>query len=225
MLWCSRCKPRTSCYNCVDLSGVIPVIPVGTPGAVWYLYSVKPASSHWFKSFQGLEAVKLLIFFPLLYWLLCHLPAVTFSPRLLTLSLLPLWSPSLSRCSLWCVCIATVLGNSSQVAPFLSKFSLLYSPTSILLCNSPPANVVGLHREISWCWIIWSSLVTEKSPSKRQLSRALSFSDLAAGGACWVESWCWHVLSLLEKSRLSSYLAQTKLLHLMWMGSRHSGWK
>lgn len=52
--------------------------------------------------------------------------------------------------------------------------------------------------------------MTEKSPSKMQLSLALSFGDLAAGGVCWVESWCWHVLSLLEKSRLSLILPSNK---------------
>lgn len=60
--------------------------------------------------------------------------------------------------------------------------------------------------------------MTEKSPSKMQLGLALS-RDLAAGGVCWVESWCWHVLSLPEKSRLSSYFIQTRLLHLMWMAA------
>lgn len=47
---------------------------------------------------------------------------------------------------------------------------------------------------------------------------------------CWWgwlgwESWCWHVFSLLEKSRLRLYFAQTRLLHLMCMGRGHSGWK
>lgn len=67
--------------------------------------------------------------------------------------------------------------------------------------------------------------MTEKKPNlKGTFILHCPSCDSAADGVCWGgESWSWHVISLLEKSRLSSYFAQTRLLHLMCMGSKHSG--
>lgn len=144
MLWCSSCKSRLSCYNSVDLRGVIPLTPLGLKlthlviCGICVLWNKHPVID-----------LSLSRDWSLLNWYtFSHFPCcsatylgVTFSPSLLTLSLLLLWSPSLNLYSLWCACIAEVLKSFSHRLLHLS-LSFQYSLPLPVSCVTLPLPIL-----------------------------------------------------------------------------------
>lgn len=148
MLWCSSCKSSVNCYRLTSVESS-QSLQVGWTWLIWwygYLYSVKQLSSHWIKPFQGLETVNLINLFSFSV-LLCHLAGSDLVTTPLDFEL----AASLESFRELLQFLVRLYCHSSyklfsQVAPCLAKLSVLYSPASILLCNSPLACGVGLHE-------------------------------------------------------------------------------